>query len=325
MRSISFLTCRLSSQQRFRAAALSAAIRLRSTDSTRGTSEEAKRAAARRQGKEFISNIGSGATSMPQVGTPSEGSRGIFGWFGRSARKQPLNPLRVLKQRDTNDKSTKQVMAGLKKMGGNVENITITEDQQIDIVNETFKDRWWGKAVMRAIRYMPPSLIKKRLKVLRWVIILMFLCLLGTAAGAFIYELILYGRLEQVDRDTYRHVMTGMRKSDLMKIGYEVEAKEDPSGLLKMHELVALMLKEIRNRGLDKVDFELEYRRRGSPLEELDWIHLTYEVLMKTGAFVLMTKPYRATDSWVLYGEEKREELRRTTVGPAAPAATSSK
>ena len=221
----------------------------------------------------------------------------------------------MLRKQDNASPTSAELQKALRKMGGSARNISITEDQQIDLVRNHVRSKWWGKGAMFFVNMMPPSVVKRRLKIWRFITAMLLILLLLAVAGFYFVEMYTFGQLSAEDRVTYRHCILHMRQADFRKLAFEVVKAQDPDGFLPYDEQMSLVAFELRKRGLDKLDFEMEYRTRDSVLEELDWMHIIYHLWLEIAKMVLLCTPYSDGDAWVEYGGEVKEGRVRESIG----------
>ncbi|EPY28533.1 hypothetical protein STCU_01063 [Strigomonas culicis] len=162
--------------------------------------------------------------------------------------------------------------------------IQLTEEQQLEVAAQFAATRWYGR-VYHPFRNITAFQLKLAYR--GSMALLLVLAIAAVTLACYLY----YGevdgllQLDRQDRLDYVYMVKGMRYSDIYRLLAEVRAREDPTGVLPPPALLHLMLEEARARGWHTMDWEVEVHKMHprSPLEEMDWIHLTYWSVMLIG------------------------------------------
>ncbi|ESL11171.1 hypothetical protein TRSC58_01088 [Trypanosoma rangeli SC58] len=235
-------------------------------------------------------------TSGMPVGEVEEGRRGFLGFGRRAGRTMPLNPLAVLRPQSgaaTEDRSTSRFLQAVQMLNGKRrsrnERLTLqfTPEQQHDIVNRYAKTRWYGW-IWHPARGVTERQFKWWRRFAHLALLIVTMSGLGLALVLYYHEVKTVLLLSPQDRHDYQKIVTGMRFSEIYGLAMEVLRKEDPLEALPAPARYHLLLEAARAKGWHQIDWEVEARTRypRSPLEEMDFVHLSYWAIMYIGSVV---------------------------------------
>lgn len=241
------------------------------------------------------------STSAPAAAV-SAPPRGVW-WFlkggDKGRRAQPLNPLMHLnewKGKPRHDPEARaaqrllEAISGLRKRNSRRRvpmAVELSDEQRKDIVNRYVSTRWYAK-LYAPVRNVTDGQV-------RWLKRLCHLCLIVIACVAV--GLSLYGyylemdavqQLSPEDQHDYAYMVRGMRYSDIYYCAEPVLKKEDPLEALPLPVRLHIVIEACREKKWHEVNWETELRKMhpGTPLQEFDYIHICYWVMMELGRIV---------------------------------------
>ncbi|EAN92221.1 hypothetical protein C3747_2g672 [Trypanosoma cruzi] len=235
-------------------------------------------------------------TSGMPIGEVEEGRRGFLGFGRRAGRTMPVNPLSVLRSRETDskeDRSTSLFLQAVRMLSGKRRSrdvrltLQLTPEQQQDIVNRYARTRWYS-FIWYPFRNVTERQFKWWRRFAHFTLLIVALFGLAVALALYYREVETVLRLSPEDRRDYQKMVTGMRYSEIYRLSMEVFQKEDPLEALPAPARYHLLIEAARKKGWHRVDWELESRTRypRSSLEEMDFIHLFYWSIMYIGSLV---------------------------------------
>jgi hypothetical protein len=245
--------------------------------------------------KEVRSSSSSSTTASPTA--PSTGLWDFIKGGSKGRRSQPLNPLMHLERIkkgsspfDPDARAAQRVIDavnGLRRRNSRRRgpmSLQLSDDEKQGIVNRYAETQWYA-ALYRPFRNITERQIRWTLRLAHVGMILLLFGFLIVVFVVYAKEMDTVARLSPEDQRDYAHMVQGMRYSDIYYAGKRVLESDDPLEALPPEVRLHMALDACREKNWHKMDWNVELRKMhpDSALEEHDWIHIFYWVVMEVG------------------------------------------
>ncbi|KAK7199200.1 hypothetical protein NESM_000890200 [Novymonas esmeraldas] len=278
--------------------------------------EEAERAAQRRArytsgtraaaaaAAQDVATSSSSSSAGAETSSPTSGPltkpRGGFWRFikgGDGGRKRmPLNPLMYLSKwgdkpaHDPDARASQRLLSainGLNKVNRRRRTpmvVQLPDDLRQTIVARYAATRWYARLYAPFQSVTEPQL-RWGIRLSNVVLVILICAFIVVMLASYYTEMDAVAHLSPEDQRDYAYMVRGMRYSDIYKVGAEVLRTEDPLEALPPAVRLHIVIDACRQRRWHEMDWDVELRKMhpGTPLEELDYLHVLYWTMVYIG------------------------------------------
>ncbi|CAJ1022216.1 hypothetical protein Q4I32_002885 [Leishmania shawi] len=165
--------------------------------------------------------------------------------------------------------------------------VQLSHDQRQDIVNRYASTRWYAR-LYAPFRSLTERQVRWGIRICNVVLAIFVSGFMVVMVGGYFKEMDAVAQLSPEDQRDYTYMVRGMRYSDIYKLGTEVLKKEDPLEALPPVVRLHLVIEACRRKKWHELDWDVELRKMHprSPLEELDYLHCLYWVILQIGTVI---------------------------------------